>query len=179
MIFGGMPDCEATMTDITTTATNVAGGRPGQGTIGIVARSAGVMDFWVVGVNGVAGGCMTAGAVSGHGDPAGMGDTGMIVDKGAMTGRAIAATIKTTDGRSVIASGSAHQSTVDTMTGSTGVMCLRVAGDDSAADDRMTACTVAVHTDHGVVVDRGMIIHKGAMANRAIVGGGAGGTFFP
>lgn len=105
-------------------------------------------------------------------------DIGVITYKGTMTGRAIAATIKTTDGRAVLTGGHAHQSTVNAMTGGTGVMRLGIVRDNGVAAGGMAGGAVAIHTDHRVVINRGMIIHKGAMADRAIIGGGAGSALF-
>ena len=51
-----------------------------------MAHGAGVMDLRIIGIYGVAGGRMATRAVSGHGNPAGVIDTGMIILKGAMTG---------------------------------------------------------------------------------------------
>lgn len=105
-------------------------------------------------------------------------DIGVIRYEAAMTGRAIAAPIKTTDGRAVPACGSTHQSTVNTMAGGTGVMRLWIVRDNGVAAGGMAGGAVAIHTDHRVVINRGMIIHKGAMADRAIIGGGAGRALF-
>jgi len=84
MIFSRMPSCEATVASIAATAAKVTGGGSCQGTIGVVASGAGVMNFRIVGINGVAGGGMTAGTIGRHGDSAGMIDAGMIIHKSAM-----------------------------------------------------------------------------------------------
>ena len=143
-----------------------------------MAHAAGVMDFRVIGGNVVAGCRVTAGTVGRHGNPADVRDTGMIIDKGAMTGRASAAAIMATEGRPILATGRADESAVEAMTGATRVMRLRIGRDDRVANRGMTACTVAVHTDNGIVVDGGMVIDKGTMTGRAIIGGGAAGAGF-
>lgn len=66
MVAGRMDGGEAVVTNIATAAAQVTGGRPGQGTVGVMAGSTGVMDFRVIGVNGVGGGRMASGAVGGH-----------------------------------------------------------------------------------------------------------------
>jgi len=68
------------------------------------------------------------------------------------------------DGSTILAGGSAHQTTITAMAGSTGVMDFRIIRVNGTTDRDMAACTVIVHADHGVVVHRGMVVNKCAMA---------------
>jgi len=84
MIFSCMPSSEAAVASIAAAAAKMTGCRSCQGTIGVVTCGAGVMNFRVISINGVASGGMTTGAVGRHGDSAGMIDAGMIIHKGTM-----------------------------------------------------------------------------------------------
>jgi len=69
------------------------------------------------------------------------------------------------DGRAVLAGGSAYQTTIAGMAGCTSVVSFRIIGVNGVANRGMATFTVIVHADHGVVVHRGMVVSKGAMAS--------------
>jgi len=164
MIFGRVSRRKVPMTRVTSTTSNVTGSRSSQGTIGVVAGGARFMDFRVVRIDSVTSGGMTTGTVRGHSDQTGMVDAGMVRDKAAMTDRAIAAAIMTTDASAYLTGGRTHQSTVTAMAGGTGVVSLRVTRNNGITGRGVTTGTVGVHADHGIVIDRGMVVNKGAMA---------------
>jgi len=142
----------------------VTDSRSGQGTVGIVAGATSLMNFRIIGVNSVTGGSMTTGTIGCHGNPTGMIDAGMVCYKTAMADRTITTAIMPADASTHLTGGRAHQTTVTAMAGGAGVMNLRIAGNDGIANRGVAPGTIGVHADHGVVVDRGMVVHKGTMA---------------
>jgi len=85
----------------------------------------------------------------------------------------------TSYGPPILAGGNSDESSVNPMAGAAGVVGLRITGGNGITGRTMTRGAVAVHSDDGIVIDRGMVAHKGAMADRAIIGCGAGRSLFP
>lgn len=135
------------------------------------------MRLRISGDNGVAGGRVTPGALSGHRYPAVVIDALVVIGKGAMTGSAIPATIATANGGTVLAQGCPQQTPIDRMTRGAGLMGLGIAGNNRAAALAMATRTVAVHADHGAVVHgERMIVGKAAMTGPAVIRVTAGGA---
>lgn len=129
------------------------------------------MDLWIDGVDGVADGRMAAGTVDRHRDEAVMVDIGVVRYEAAMADGAVTTAIHAAESRSIFTNGHAPQAAIGGVAGGTGLMGLRIPGEDSIAGCGMTPGAVTVHTDHAVVVDGGVIVGKGAMAGGAVVRG--------
>jgi len=108
-------DREAAVTGRAATPPGVNRGRAFQCTVGRMARGASGMNFRIRRIHRVAGSRMTPGALGGHHHETSVIGTGMVILKGAVTGRAIATAIMTTKCPSVLANGSTKESSVNAM----------------------------------------------------------------
>jgi len=136
-----------------------------QGAVVRMARRAGGMDLRISRIHRVASGSMTPGTLGGHRHPTGVNDVFVVIGKAAMTGGTIAAAVTAANGRTILAGSRAKQAAIGAMTRSAGVMYLRIIGINGVSGSVMAPRTVAVHADHGVVIDSAaaMITGKATM----------------